>query len=327
MRRQGETLDASEPPRILFEDTATCSDGDRVEGLLRRSIGPVRIASGWSVRLRIVRTGPRSLRAEGEITDDRGALVASRALLGTGPDCAALAQAAGVWASLVLDAEARRPRTAAAEAQAPAPPVAKPDSTGADTSSSAPDAPWPAPQIRERRSPEDDLFLWHDESSRSLEVGVAGFLMTGTGGGAMAGPSPFLYIEAGRGVFLRPSLSFGETLTSLPPSTVTGTWINSRFDTCLRMPGLYASRKGIQLDLCAGADAGLTLLDGGQQMPFLALGPSADLRGELGGNLAVALRPVLGINLLRQKFVHDDDPQEVPSWSGRIELAVSWSLR
>jgi hypothetical protein len=41
----------------------------------------------------------------------------------------------------------------------------------------------------------------------------------------------------------------------------------------------------------------------------------------------VALRPVLGLNLLRQKFVHNDELEEVPSWSGRIELAFSWSLR
>jgi hypothetical protein len=71
------------------------------------------------------------------------------------------------------------------------------------------------------------------------------------------------------------------------------------------------------------------LLDGGQQLPFLAVGPSADLRGELGGSFAVALRGVFGINLMRPTFVVYDPqaPEQVPVWSGRVELALSWSLR
>ena len=324
-------MDSAEPPRIVFENPAQCTDGDRAEEALRRILTPGRPATaGWTVSVKIERTGARAMRAGGQIADHRGVAVASRVLLETGPDCTALAQAMGVWASLVFDAEAKRPHTAAAEAQPPTPPVAKPATGNASAASGdgSQALPWPAPQVQEKASPEQDWYLHHEPgTSRSLELGVAGFLMTGSGGGAMAGPSPFLYIEIGNGIFLRPSLAFGQTVTSLPPSNITGTWLSSRLDTCLRLPGLYSTRRGIQFDMCGGGDVGVTLLDGGQSLPFVALGPSLDLRGELGSSLAVALRGVFGINLLRQTFVENFAPEQVPVWSGRIELALSWSLR
>ncbi len=323
-------MDSAEPPRIVFEDTARCTDSSRAEDALRQLLGTPREATaGWLISLKIERKGARAVRAAGTIADSRGATVASRLLFGTGPDCAALAQAMGVWASLVLDAETKRPHTAAAETQAPAPPVAKPapSETGAPSTESGQEVPWPAPQAPEPRSPEHDWYLHHDDSSRALEVGLSGFLMTGTGAGAMAGPSPFLYIEVGHGIFLRPSLAFGQTVTSLPPSEIRGAWIGSRMDTCLRLPGLYSTRTGMQLDMCGGGDVGATFLDSGQSFPFLSLGPSLDLRGELGSNLAVALRGVVGVNLVRGTFVDNDVHYEVPSWAGRIELAFSWSLR
>jgi hypothetical protein len=322
-------LDSAEPPRIVFENPAMCTDGDRAEEVLRRALGaPRESVGGWRVTLKIERTGARALRAAGEIDDNRGAPVASRVLLGTGPDCAALAQAMGVWASLVLDAEAQRPHTAAAETQPPSPPVATPASAAGDAAGGGDQAaPWPAPEPGEKVSPEHDWYLHHEGASRALEVGVSGFLMTGTGGAAMAGPSPFLYIEVGHGIFLRPSLAFGQTITTLPFGKVSGTWLNSRFDTCLRLPGLYSSHSGMQLNVCGGGDVGLTFIDAGQTFPFVAIGPSADLRGELGTNLAVALRVVGGFNLFQEPFVENGTPEQVPAWSGRIELAFSWSLR
>jgi hypothetical protein len=319
-------LDASEPPRIVFEDPASCSDADRIEELLQRAVGPARtLKPGWTITLRVTKNGPKSLRAEGEIRDNLGAHVAGRILYGTGAECAPLARAAGVWAALVIDAESKRPRTAAAEAQGPAPPVAQPADDGASPGGAAGE-PWPAPQPEEKLSPEHQTFLHHEDTSRALELGVGTFLMTGTGGGAMTGPSPFLYIETGRGVFLRPSLSFGQTLASLQSGGVSGTWLDSRFDTCARMPGLYTSHQGLQLDLCGGADLGLTLLDGGGLVPYLSLGPALDLRGELGSSLAVALRGSFGLNV-QARFDDEGQHYMVPFWSGRVELAFSWSLR
>jgi hypothetical protein len=327
-------LDSAEPPRIVFEDPARCTDSDRAGEVLRRTLGSgAGPTAGWMVSLRVERTGTRAMRAAGQITDNHGDAVATRVLFGTGPDCAALAQAIGVWASLVLDAESRRPRTAAADTQPPAPPVANPEpaepaADGEAAAGASQAVPWPAPQAPEKPSPEHDLYLHHDTASRALELGVSGFLMSGTGGGAMAGPSPFLFIEAGSGIFLRPSLAFGQTITSLPPRDISATWLSTRFDACLRVPGLYPNRKGMQLDMCGGADVGLTFLDTGQDFTFIAPGPSLDLRGELGGNLAVALRLVGGVNLLRQTFTDSNGArEEVPTWSGRIELAFSWSLR
>jgi hypothetical protein len=321
-------LDASEPPRIVFEDAAGCSDGDRIDDLLRRTLGAARKSTeGWTIYLRIGRKSPHSLRAEGEITEGDGVHVAGRVLYGKGPDCAALARAAGVWGSLVLDAETRRPRTAAAEAQAPVAPVAQPDSTTAEAAPPRAEPALQQPPAPSESPTEHGIRRRAAERAEGLELGLSGFLMTGTGGGAMAGPSPFLYIQAGRGFFLRPSLAVGQTLTTIP-SQITGTWIDSRFDACLRLPGNYTTGT-LQLDMCGGGDMGLTLLDKGQQLPFVAFGPSLDLRGEVGNGFAVALRGVFGVNLLRQTFREIDDPvaQEVPSWSGRIELAISWSLR
>jgi hypothetical protein len=323
-------LDAAEPPRIVFEDTAKCSDSDAAAVALRLPLGaPHESTTGWTIALKIERRGARAVRAAGTITDSRGATVASRMLFGTGPDCAALAQAMGVWASLVLDAEGKRPHTAAAETQPPSAPVAKPatDSNASAAADAPVTVPWPAPEPRETPSPEHDWYLQHDTGSRALELGLSGFLMSGTikDAGAMVGPSPFLYIEAGHGIFLRPSLSFGQTVKQ--SGTITGTWLGSRFDTCVRLPGLYPNRSGIQLDMCAGADVALTLLDSGQSLPFVALGPSVDLRGELGGNLAVALRGVGGINVLTESIVDNGETKNSATWSGRVELAFSWSLR
>jgi hypothetical protein len=84
----------------------------------------------------------------------------------------------------------------------------------------------------------------------------------------------------------------------------------------------------VQLDMCGGADIGLTFLDAGQDLTLVAPGPSMDLRGELGGSLAVALRLVGGVNLIRQQFTESSGLRDqVPLWSGRIELAFSWDLR
>jgi hypothetical protein len=171
----------------------------------------------------------------------------------------------------------------------------------------------------------------HHEEGRTLELGAGAFLMTDTGAGALLGPVVFVVIEAGSGVFLRPSLAFGESLTSLPPSDVkSAAWGAGRFDVCLRVPGLYAKRRGMQLDMCGGADAGMTHVEAqsGTNLPFLAVGPSLDLRGELGGRLSAVLRLVAGVELIRSSFVDlSTTSVQAPLASGRLELAFSWDVR
>jgi len=101
-------------------------------------------------------------------------------------------------------------------------------------------------------------------------------------------------------------------------------WMAGRFDTCLRVPGLYTQNRGIQLDLCGGADFGW--VDDSTDhdvLPFVSVGPSLDLRGELGSSLAAAIRGVTGINATSGTT----GPVYQPLWSGRLELAFSWKVK
>jgi hypothetical protein len=324
-----DPVDAAEPPRIVFEDPERCKDGDRAEELLRRTLTPALApAGGWTVTLRIDRSG-RALRGEGEITDKAGAPVAHREVTGSGGDCGGLARAVGVWASLVLDSELRRANAAATDAQ-PESAASGAAANGAGTAASDAPATWPAPAVAEKPSPEHDWYLHHDDA-RTLEIGAGVFLMTGTGGGALAGPTVFVVVEAGHGVFLRPALAFGQSLTSLPPTDLKNSiWAATRFDACIRLPGLYTHRHGMQLDLCGGTDLGFTTVDSATTttLPYLDFGPSIDLRGELASRLSAALRLVAGVNLIRQPFVDlSGATDQPPIGVGRLELAFSWDVR
>jgi hypothetical protein len=322
----------AEPPRIVLEHPERCSDGDRAADLLRQALAPARApAAGWVVTMH-VQVSPA--RAEADIVDAAGNTVGRRILPRKTTDCSGAARAVGVWASLVLDAERQRAKRQASPLDGAPPPAEagavppSPVAAGEGASSSSTDAPWPAPEPDEKPPPEADWYLHHDEK-RSVEIGAGAFLLTGTVGGALVGPTLFVVVEAGRGVFLRPSLSAGQTLTSLPTSGPHSEWIAPRFDACLRLPGFYSNRHGIQLDGCAGADGGISLLDntGGQIVPYIALGPSVDLRGELG-QLAVAVRGIFGVNIVRSDFT-DNAGNELRSslWTGRLELAFSWSAQ
>ncbi len=347
-----EPLDAAEPPRIVFETPDSCRDGDRAEALLRRTMAPALAPGrGWTLTMRVDRAA-HGLRAEAEISDRSGAPVAHRAIAGNAADCGGLARAVGVWASLVLDSELRRANAVAMDAQPDggsvgptrATPVREAGNVAADAgvAGAASDASsaaaagsaevpvaWPAPAADEKPSPEHDWYLHHDEG-RNLELGAGVFLMTGTGGGALAGPTAFAVVEAGHGIFLRPALAFGQSLTSLPPSDLaSSTWAATRFDACIRVPGLYTRHHGMQLDLCGGSDLGFTTVQAAQSttLPYLDLGPSIALRGELGSRLAAVLRMVAGVNLLRPTFQDLSGAADQPPLAvGRLELAFSWDL-
>jgi len=233
-----------------------------------------------------------------------------------------------VWASLVLDQEmTRAAEKAESEERAKAAPI-------------APAPLWPAPAPAEKPSPEADLFLQHSEDKRIIELGVSTWLMGGTGGGTIAGPSIYAIVEVGDGWFLRPQISVGRTIKELESqSDVYATWGATRFDACKRLPGNYLDRRGMQLDLCGGADLGFLHFDnpsdlpgaepsGGRTLPFLAVGPSLALRGELGSDLSVTLRGVAEINLIRDSFLLEEGLSVNPSiFVGRGEVGLSWRLR
>jgi hypothetical protein len=324
-------VDVVEQPRIVFESHSRCNDSRRAEQLLRQVLAPARAPGhAWVVIMRIDTTTPGVLHGEGEITDEAGVAVGRRVFTGKPGDCSGLASAVGIWASLVLDAETKRPRTipvasaVAADGDEPAPPSADSAPTLPDDPAAPAKPPAPAPTDDTETPPSTE---WPSgtapgdkgarrEDGHMLELGAGGFLMTGTGGGVMFGASPFLLVEVAKGVFVRPAIAVGQTLPSEEPVV---TWAATRFDGCLRVAGLYTSLHGMQLDICGGADVGL--LAAGHALPYVAFGPSLDLRGELGGDLAVILRGLIGVNAIHE------DSLDTPLWAGRGELAVSWRLR
>ncbi len=327
-------MDAAEQPRIVFESHSRCADARGAEELLRQVLARSQAPGhAWVVAMRIDTTTPGFLHGEGEITNDQGASVGKRVFTGKAGDCRGLASAVGIWASLVLDAEVKRApivaTTAAAEeqsgtesatpsttsagddtllgdARAPRPPLGAGATDGSPGSSSSewPPAALPAEKASRR------------EDGHTLEVGAGGFLMTGSGGGLLFGASPFVFIEVARGIFLRPAIALGETLPSQEPVV---TWAATRLDGCLRITGMYTNLHGMQLDICGGTDVGVIVAS--RAIPYVAIGPSIDLRGELGGDLAVILRGLFGVNAIH------DDGLDTPLWAGRGELALSWRLR
>ena len=280
-----KTVDAAEPPRIVFESPAACRESDRAEDLLRRTLLPRRVApgAGWVVthaRRPHEREGAARARARSPTARARPSRTGR--IAATTADCGGLARAVGVWASLVLDEEVRRASTVATQrparrAGADAHPAGGRRELRARArrrreGAAGDDRPrrgrrprasrraqrrargrWPAPCRRREALARARLVPAPRRRTRTLEAGAGVFLMTGTGGGALAGPTAFVVVEAGHGLFLRPSLAFGQSLTSLPPSDVSSsTWAAARFDTCLRLPGLYTQHHGMQLDLCGG---------------------------------------------------------------------------
>jgi hypothetical protein len=306
-------VDVAEPPRIVVESRPSCASTERVEEFVHDALGNARAPGhAWTLRMQVF-AAPHGMRAEGQIYDDLGLTVADRELSAPTGDCRGLARAVGVWASLVLEQELARAQAAPAVSRAP---------QAADSQST--DSLWPAPAVLEKPPAERDWYLHHDET-RTLEIGLAGFLMSGQGTGAIAGAGPYFIVETGHGVFLRPSFSFGEALPPLnSPPIVHAFWLGGRFDTCLRLPGLYTKNRGIQLDLCGGTDVGVVSdSTDGVNLPFVSVGPSLDLRGELGGLLSATIRGVAGINLTSETV----GPVYQPLWSGRLELAFSWKVK
>jgi hypothetical protein len=318
-------VDAAEPPRIVFENPAArCADGRRAEELLKQVLARAKAPSGgWLVTMRVDPSGSGALAADGEIKDEGGATVGHRVVTGKASDCGGLARAIGVWASLVLDAEVNRPPrpvTAVAEEPVPneqekTPPEAGPtqaDGRPAAATEAQPIPVWPPAPPGEK--------LPRREDARTLEVGAGGFLMTGitgTGGDLLVGASPFVVVEVARGLFLRPALALGG---SVPAGSPRMTFIVSRTDACTRFAGLYTSLHGMQLDICAGGDVGMLDADG-RVRAYAAFGPSMDLRGELGGDLAVILRGLVDVNTVHSQHL------ATPLWAGRGELAMSWRIR
>jgi hypothetical protein len=311
-------LDVPEPPQIVFEQPAACGDAARAEEAFRAALAPSNAPGpAWKVTMRVTRDehNPGGLHATGEITDRAGAPVAHRTIDRRGIECAGLARAIGVWASLVLDAESQR---ALERAPIPPPPAPEPPP--------APGWPEPAPPP-ERASPESQLFLAHEKEERNVEIGIASLAMAGTSSGMIAGGSIFAVSEVGAGWFLRPSIAIG---ASVSQSVAAATLGAGRFDACKRIPGNYLDQRGLQLDLCAGPEIGFLYVSDlatgatAQTLPLLGIGPSIDFRGELGSALSVLVRGVADLSL--PVSTGDGTVSESPLVA-RAEVGLSWRLR
>lgn len=316
-------MNAAEPPRILLEGAGSCPSAHRLQTVLEGSLGPARAPStGWVVALRLEKLTSRLLRAEGDITDGDGTPVARRVLSGSLADCEALARAVGVWASLVLDAEASREPATDAHAASPADAGAPAAHTAPASASAVPSANTPAGTpppgdgldgySASARAREEGAGTLGRNEEHGPEFGLGTFLMVGPQGQAIAGATPYAFIEVGRGVFLRPSFAIGESVfASLSNESLT--WGAGRLDVCLRVYGLYATNHGLRFGLCGGMEGGATY-DVSTTRPFIAIGPSVEMEGDLAGALGIVLRGVASANLVPDGL------------SGRIEVALSWRL-
>jgi hypothetical protein len=361
MARKG-TVDAStEPPRIVFEESAACRDTGRTEALLRETLAAARApGAGWRVTMRInggdARERPsRGLRAEGSIVDERGSLVAKRELAGAAGDCKGLARAVGLWASIVLDQAVTRtsPPDAPASAggdgrhgteatQAGAVDAGS-GATAASASAADAEAPtraeWAAARdaaetntaaraTRSQNDPPPDASFRRD-ANNAFEVGLATFVMTGDNGtNAILGAAPYAVIEAKPGFFLRPSAVVGESLADIGDTETDHALLMAiRLDACTRFPGNYTTSRGLELTACGGADFGTMYFADGTLLPQVSPGPSLDLRGEIG-RWSIVLRGVGGVNVVRNGFTDKAGNHVGPDWvSGRLELALAWRVR
>ncbi len=167
---------------------------------------------------------------------------------------------------------------------------------------------------------------------RTLELGAAAFLFSGAGAGSYVGASPFLVAELGHSILLRPSVAFGQA----EGIALRSSWGIGRMDTCARLAGLYTRGSGIQLDLCGGLEAGLSYVASGTQagqpkagatLPYVAIGPSVDLRAELGTTAAVTLRAVVGVDLAGEGYTDVTGTRvDASLLPARLELGFSWDM-
>jgi hypothetical protein len=171
-----------------------------------------------------------------------------------------------------------------------------------------------------------------DESSpraaHAVDLGVGSFFRSGVATGGVVGLSSFVSDELGREVFLRMAAALGQPAQS----GLHLTWVGGRLDTCAETLGNYATGSGMRLDLCGGAGVsaafiGSSATNPAQSLPLVDLGPSADLRAEIGPRAALLLRAGVGLALARDHFVDQTGASsEVPLVNLDLEIALSWTL-
>ncbi|MCA9586406.1 MAG: hypothetical protein KC657_13705 [Myxococcales bacterium] len=320
---------------------AACADANAAKAALLSALARVRAPSRgaeapWRVEVSFAQA-PRGTRADASILDGRGEQVAVRSLTAGGRACAGLSKAVGAWASLVADAELER------AAELPAAPPPTPETKRA-TVHVALGADGFIPRVP-GEAPDRDVPI-EGPAARPVELGAGGVWITGHGVGPLAGGAAFATIGVGGSWLARATGTVAAGVEVLSPAGARpispsgsghATLFGARLDLCRRIPGNYIERRGIQLDLCFGADTAALVAarqesaDGGavsgarssEVIGRLGVGPGVDLRGELGGGIAVELRGETALAVVRSELFGSSPA--VATAAGL--LGLSWRLQ
>lgn len=300
------------------EMRSECADRAQADAVLARMLEGVRAPrrasdAHWRVTAVVTTAGPGTRAVNAVIRDGRGELVAERTLGDRAAvGCSALVRAVGAWAQVVVDdalareaEDAGREERAAAKAADEARPVATQAPVGADEG---------ATPLGGARPP---------SAERALDIGSTVFLRNGAAAnGGMFGVAPFVDVLFASRWVLRGAGMYGTSTSRVPPDQSNSENVSSaggRLDLCRRMPGNYIDQRGIELDLCMGAD-GVRVWSSRESVWRGTVGPSAVLRGQMGHDVALELRSLLGMNVHRASFMGGD---ELPPVALGAELGAS----
>jgi hypothetical protein len=328
----------------VLEARGGCSDQEQARAALneallaarapthggRRQHGPrptpaaTEAAAHWTVTMTLASAGSAPKSVEAVIVDDAGTIVAQRTLTDrSARACLPLARAVGAWASLVLDAEMNRARDDDRDPAAASVTSFAGSVRPTTTTSSAVEVGGGRQGTVVDSAPEPVAPV----ATKAIELGTMVYLRNGlTQTGGVAGLSPYLTVELTPSWVLRPALFFGRATERVGAiegaEGVVVSHLGTRTDFCRRVPGNYIERRGVEADLCAGVEAGIvTPSKGTNTIARVGTGPSVNMRGELGGGLALELRALLGANLLQ--FAAERTPLVFAS----AELGVSVRFR
>ena len=250
-----------------------------------------------------LRGGATPKSVDAVIVDDVGTIVAQRTLTDrSARTCLPLARAVGAWASLVLDAEMNRARDDDRDGSGATSVASFTGSQRPTTTTTTSTVDVGARQGNVVDSAPEQAAV---APKRAVELGTMVYLRNGlmqTGG--VAGLSPYLTVELTPSWVLRPALFFGRATERVGATEgdegVVISHVGTRTDFCRRVPGNYIERRGVEADLCAGVEGGIvTPSKGANTAARVATGPSVNMRGELGGGVALEIRALVGANVLQ----------------------------
>lgn len=325
---RGHDRGVEAPPAVVVDAHDVCPDLDRAQQALREALGgSVAPQTGWRLRVFDERRGSHYI-VTANLDDAQGTGVAHRELDATVSDrCDGVISAVGVWAALVLDGEVQKAHERAKTAHAtrgrpvatgPQDPEDFPDHHPPTGANAKPGEATGAGAAAGAVSPDAGAS---NPARSALEIGASGTLQNspvlGTDA-ALVGGDLFALVEVVRSFFLRPSIAAAVSIGT-PVS-----YLETRMDACLRVPGNYVEHRGLLLETCAGVELGALDRDEGQPThttdAIFSLGPTIGLRGDLASDLSVEVRGLAGFNV-----VHSGDA--IGLLSVRAELGLTWRIR